>query len=389
MSKTLFTTILLIAAFPLLGCTSQPPIAATPSLGEQPVAVVDIDAQFGTALQALLDDWRDSHNIVGVTMALSIAGRESWAGASGLSDRDAATVMMPDDGFRIGSITMTFVSVVALQLAQEGILQLDQALADFVPDFPNAENITLRQLLNHTSGIFNYVDGTFIEELVSDTHKMWRPDELVAVAAARVPLFEPGSGWSYSNTNYILVSMVVEAATGSPFLNELNQRVIVPLELTQTRLATGEDMQSDLVHGYSNVGSDGTNDDVTNMSYTALETAAGAAGAMVSNTEDLVRFVTALFAEQQLLDDAQREQMLNFVSTGGSDTLMLYGLGIYQTQSAAGVTWFHSGGVPGFSAVMAYAPEQDAALAILVNMDTSSDALLALMDTAFEIVAQD
>ena len=340
------------------------------------------------ALQVLLDDWRRSYDVAGVTMALGLQGQEPWVGASGVSSLEVGTPLGPGDRFRIGSITKTFVAVVVLQLVKEGVLELDAPIEDYVPGFPNGEKIAVRQLLNHTSGTYNYTEHRVFEDLRA-TDRDWGPEEVVALATAQEPNFEPGTDWAYSNTGYILLGMAVEAATGSAIHAELRRRIFEPLHLTDTFYAGAEEVPGGFVHGYMDIDGDGTIDDVERIADAGINASAGADGAMVSNVEDLVRFANALMGDE-LLDEAQRNEMFRIGEPNRG-----YGLGVqYLTPlfslppvADTGPMWGHSGGIPGFESLLVYLPDHGVALAVLTNEQGGpSDRLISLADSAIDAV---
>ena len=161
------------------------------------------------------------------------------AGAAGYANLRTKERMRVDHAFRVGSITKTFVATVVLQLAAEGTLGLDDALERWLPGLvANGQAITLRQLLNHTSGIYNYTDDQALNRtLIRNPRRVLTPVELVAVATKHGPNFDPGKRWSYSNTGYILLGLVIEKATATSLEQELRERIFEPLALTRTTLS--------------------------------------------------------------------------------------------------------------------------------------------------------
>src|SRR5256885_14289786 len=159
--------------------------------------------------------------------------------AAGVSDRAHGTPMRVSDRFRVGSVTKTFVAAVVLQLVGEGKLSLDDTVEKWVPGLvPGGDAITVRELLNHTSGIFDYLndgDSTVLRPyLKGDLGHVWTPRALVGVASKHPPHFPPGSGWSYSNTGYIVLGLIAEAATGDSLGAELKRRPFEPLRPSPT-----------------------------------------------------------------------------------------------------------------------------------------------------------
>jgi len=235
-----------------------------------------VEPELATALQTALDESREAAGIIGVTMAVITPEQGIWLGASGVSDSRTGTPMAPENLLLIGSITKTFVSALILQLAEEGKLTLEDSIEQWFPGLvPNGENITIHQLLNHTSGIFDFLSHEDYYMLVgSDLNKIWDPKEIVALATSKEPYFEPGAGFMYSNTNYILLGMIVESATGSTLANELRSRLLEPLKLEHTYLAGYEDVPGGTPHGYWDFTGDGNLDDFADMPAMSMATSA-------------------------------------------------------------------------------------------------------------------
>lgn len=288
--------------------------------------------------------------------------------------------MRPDHAFRVGSITKTFVATVVLQLAAEGGLGLDDSVEQWLPGLvPNGRAITLRQLLNHTSGIYNYTeDEALFRSLVRDPLRVLTPEELVAVATRHGPRFAPGTDWSYSNTGYIVLGLVIEKATASPLEEQLRQRIFEPLGLARTSLPGAAALPPPAAHGYLPPGNGlvatrgGKPVDVTAWSPTW----AWAAGALVSTAGDLARFYGALLGGE-LLQPEQLREMRTAVAGPG------YGLGLAVDRLQCGPALGHTGGVPGYTSI-AYGSEDGSRQAIvLVNTTPQSDRLGTRLFSAF------
>ena len=283
--------------------------------------------------------------------------------------------------FRVGSVTKTFVATVVLQLQAERRLGLEDPVQRWLPGVvPGGDRITLRQLLNHTSGLYDYTDALDLspEAWLPQRFRSWEPAELVALATARPPLFDPGTDWSYSNTNYVLLGMVVKAVTGHDHGTEIQRRILRPLGLRQT------DVPGDRVgiaglhaHGYLPVGPEGAEKpvDVTRLNPSI----AGAAGEMISSTADLNTFFRALLTGR-LLPPAQLTAMTTMVP--GHD----YGLGLERTTLSCGVTVYgHGGGIFGYATVSFHTPDGGRRLSMSVTpyLGNPSPAAEALVDRVF------
>jgi D-alanyl-D-alanine carboxypeptidase len=328
----------------------------------------DLGPQLIAALEQTLDQAVVEHKAPGALLYVHVPGRGAWLGARGLADAAHGIPMVPLDRFRIASVTKTFVATVALQLVEEGWLRLDDTVERWLPGLvPGGEQITVQQLLNHTSGLADYMTGGFMKQVRAAPERVWKPHELVATALERPRVFAPGEPgrWSYSNTNYILAGMIIEQATRNPLEFEIQQRILTPLHLIDTGFPPPEHRVAGTARGY--VGS--TDYSELNMSF------AWAAGGMVSTTADVGRFVQALFGNE-LLKPQTLALMLSFASThgSGSSSDMVYGLGLMQrtlpdVQSDAAIRTVrgHTGGLAGYRTVMWHLPQSGVTLVVAVN----------------------
>ncbi|MCY1019540.1 serine hydrolase domain-containing protein [Pyxidicoccus sp. MSG2] len=320
--------------------------------------------QLAPRLQRALEEAATAEDLPGVTVSLRLP-ECTWRGATGLSQVESATALKAEDRLRAGSITKTFVAVVALQLQSEGKLSLDAPLATWLPDFPRANLITVRQLLNHTAGTANYTQNAdFLTEAMGNPGKVWVPEELIAYGAAHSPFFEPGARWEYSNTNYILVGHIIEAVSGTSLAQQLRTRIFEPLNLTSTGLGGGEPLPPLAVGGYTREVEGGA---WTNLEGLLHPSAAGAAGALVSSADDLSRFFAGLFSGE-LLTAAQRAEMSQWVPAH-EGTESGYGLGLVQWEDPVTPMQGHNGGIPGFSSLAVWLPRQKASLAVMTNRE--------------------
>jgi D-alanyl-D-alanine carboxypeptidase len=257
------------------------------------------------------------------------------AGVAGYADRAAHVSMRAADRYRIASVSKAFVSVLILQLEAEGRLDIDDAVAKYLPDVvPNGGAITLRELMNHTSGLFNYTDDTaFVNDPITNFARTWSPQELLALAFAHAPNFAPGANWSYSNTNYIVLGLVVEQVTGKTLGQVLQERIFTPLGLTSTSFPLTIALAPDFVHGYIKLP--GT--PLFDISPGLNPTWGWAAGAIVSNARDVTAFYRALFTGK-ILPAVELGEMEATTTNSGT-----YGLGIANTLLACGRALTHDG----------------------------------------------
>src|SRR5215213_5051247 len=277
--------------------------------------------------------------------------------ASGYGNLKAKTPMRLGDRFRVGSVTKTFVATVVLQLAGERKLRLTDTVDRWLPGVvPNGKRITVRRLLDHTSGLFDYGgDEKWLAAAYRDPMRHWTPREIVAVATAHKPHFAPGAGWSYSNTNYFVLGLIVETATHHSLATELRQRIIGPLHLRDTSLATKPRIAGQYAHGYFLRPFEDVSDGSPSVVW--------AAGGLVSTAGDLARFYRALLGGRLLAPQLLREMETTVTPAPGFS----YGLGLQKLRGPCGTFWGHMGGSPGYSAAALNSKNGRRQIVVLVN----------------------
>lgn len=287
--------------------------------------------------------------------------------ASGYGNLARRTPMRPSDRFRVGSETKMFVATVVLQLAGDGKLALADTVERWLPGLvPNGRSITVRQLLNHTSGLFDYAEDKAFVGQIDNPRKRWTPRRLVELATARRPLSAPGTRHSYSNTGYILLGLIVEQATGNSLAAELQRRIFAPLRLRATSFPTTPRIAGRYAHGYTRYRRPRLTD-ISVFSPSIL----GAAGAIVSNADDLARFHRALFRGRLLRPDLLKA-MKTTVPVAGSGGHQAYGLGLIMTRyGPCGVFWGHGGGTIGYETFTDSSGDGKRDLVVSVNADGS------------------
>jgi D-alanyl-D-alanine carboxypeptidase len=282
--------------------------------------------------------------------------------AAGLAQLRPAVRMRVGNHYRIGSITKTFVATAVLQLVGDGKLTLDEPVERVLPGLvPNGAAITLRMLLNHTSGLYDYVNDTQLYALVTvDLSREWKPRELLGFAFSHPPLFAPGSATSYSNTGYVVLGLVVEAVTGKPLGQVLRERIFQPLRLADTSIGSGIAMPQPVAHGYW--APHGALEDLTaslNMSV------AYAGGQMVSTVRDLSTFFAALLqgrlVPRGLLSEMKRAP--------APKTGWVAGLGLLTTRTPCGAAFGHGGDALGWHDEALATADGRRVAVVMVNYD--------------------
>ncbi|MGH1145892.1 serine hydrolase domain-containing protein [Bacillus pseudomycoides] len=283
-------------------------------------------------------------------LAKTSEGGKTWGYAAGVANLITKKPMKTDFHFRIASVTKTFTATVVLQLAAENRLNLDDSIEKWLPGVIqgngyDAKQITIRQILNHTSGIAEY-SRSKEADFFKNTKKSFTAEELVKIGLSLPPDFAPGKGWSYSNTGYVLLGILIEKVTGNSYAEEIENRIIEPLELSNTFLPGNSSVIPGTNHARGYFQPDGAIElkDVTYYNPSI----GSSAGDMISTADDLNKFFSSLLSGK-LLKEQQLKQMLTTVPTGSAE-ISGYGLGIYETKLPSGVSiWGHSGGIPGFS----------------------------------------
>lgn len=300
----------------------------------------------------------------GMIISITRGNEVIYEKAKGIANIDTKELMDKTMRFRIGSLTKTFTATVLLQLTDEKLLTLDDPVDKFFPDFPNAKNITVRMLGDMTSGIYNYSENLDFGISMNDNpKKIWTPGELIDVAVKNKPYFEPGKDWHYSNTNYIMLGLIIEKLTGNKLENEIKKRIIDKLGLKQTDFPG--------VPGISGFHPGGYDEDDAAFAYPLVDVTekynpswAWAAGAMVSTIEDLKIYLKAL-AEGSLLSketQAQRFKWLDVIPG------FKYGFGIFE---AGNEYYGHNGSYPGFHNISVHSPRTGITVIIVYNTQSN------------------
>ncbi|MFF0885111.1 serine hydrolase domain-containing protein [Streptomyces sp. NPDC003456] len=277
-------------------------------------------------------------------------GEESFVVTSGIAELGTDRPVPPDGRFRISCITKPFVAVVVLQLAAEGRIDLDRSVESYLPGLlPDGEKITIRNLMQHTSGLYNYMDSFQKpgDRFLRDRYKHYEPEDLIAIAAAKPLEFEPGTKFAYCNSNYFVIGLLIKKVTGRSYREEITERVLEPLGLTETVLP-GDDPNIPGPHarGYMQIGGEPV--DVTLMNPSE----AGCAGEIISTTADLDTFFTALFSGK-LLNEPEFTEMTTPLPPEMIENLPMgigYGLGIMKLENDDDLDlWGHGAGIPGYA----------------------------------------
>ncbi|WP_433258408.1 serine hydrolase domain-containing protein [Streptosporangium sp. CA-135522] len=340
------------------------------------------------ALQKAIEEIVDA-GFVGVSLRVRDE-RGEWAGSAGAAEL-GGTAKPPINGHvRIGSNTKTFVATLVLQLVAEGKVGLDSPAADYLPEFGLDRRITVRMLLQHTSGVFNfsgevYDDGAVVpgipipygttgKEWVDNRLKTYRPQELVELALSKPARFEPGTGWSYSNTNYVLARLLIEKVTGRSVAEELQRLILGPLGLSDTVVPDASpEIPAPYAHAYYRYADAGDQKtiDITRQNPSWISSG----GDMISTTQDLAMFISALLGGR-LLPAPLLAEMCTPHPTGIPN--MDYGLGVFVvTTDGGGTVISHNGAAVGHAALMYSTPDGSKTLTAALNCVDDADLSIA------------
>jgi D-alanyl-D-alanine carboxypeptidase len=336
-------------------------------------SVIDPERPFDSAtvarLEAAVAQVMADKETPGIVVGVYYPGRGQWETAVGVSDLVTERPMAVGNHFRIGSVTKTFIGTLILQLAGEGRISLDQKVGTILDGIPNGDRITIRQLLNMTSGLPSYtMNEAFVKQYFADTSRSYTAADLLRFAWYKEPV-EPGTQLFYSNTNTVVLGQVIEKVTGKSIATNLRDRIFARLGLTGTSWPQTPAMPEPFSHGYSDDVGDSVMDASNwNPSWT------NAAGQMISALRDLRVYARAL-GRGDLVTPQMQAERLRWVELPGPPDKK-YGLAIGKT----GGWIFHQGELPGYNSVIAYLPEMDAVIVVLVNTSINPSGPTPVMD---------
>lgn len=359
MRKILIVFVLLVlVSMSFISCSKKSPSEPELTLAEK--------------LQGALDDGIVAYNGKGISAAVIMPDGEKWVGVSGVSH--GTTKITSDMRFGAGSIAKNFTAVIILQLAEEGEITLDDSLYEWVPAYPYVDStISIRQLLNHTSGLYDVIDNSdYWQEIFQNPSRVWTPAEMI-FAFNKEPLFPKGTDWNYSSIpGYALLRMIIQDITGSDIATAYHDRCFVPFELNNTFASMGEPLPANTTHGWYDLDNDGDYDDFFSWPRTAF--ASGIPGEVFSTAEDLAKWARTLFHDKSVMSEEYMDQMLVFHSpcTGEEYQVAGYGLGVvkfnpdlFNGLNAIG----HSGNAPGYAAASIYLPDYDVCIGFMDNTE--------------------
>lgn len=319
----------------------------------------------------------------GVTVAVMKKGQLAYAKGFGLANLETSTPVTPQSVFRIGSVTKQFTAAALLQLQEAGLVSVDDTLGKYLPEVPRANDITLRQMLNHTSGLGNYTNtGGKVEIFLQRSRTDYPQAELLKAMLGTDPMFigEPGAQWEYSNTAFVLLGLVIEKITGKPFAETFKPNLFARAGLTRTAVDDDAEVVPGRASGYS--PNPAAPSGFENASYISM-TYPGAAGNLRSTPEDLCKWHAALFGGRILKPESLKEMTRpGLLANGQLPTAKMgpgeakpirYGMGLFIDSDAHGTQISHGGGIQGFGSWIGSYPDAGVRISFIHNADGGYD----------------
>lgn len=348
--------------------------------------------QLQARLQAVVDQWHATSSAPGVSVGLVTRDGRTVTATAGVADRAANTPMSPTHIMPAGSTGKTFFAALALQLVAEGRLDLEAKISTWFGNepwfsrLPNASSITVRHLMTHTSGLVRYeLNPKFLEDLKKTPYRTWTPVEQLSYLFDAPPPFAAGEGWDYSDTNYIVLAMILEKVSGRPAYDEIARRFLTPRKLTGVVAQTGPALPG-LANGYAGPNNPfSAFDAMVSDGRMALNPAfEWGGGGFATSPQDLARWGHALYSGD-VLPEPQRRLMIESAVPAQLGPGVLYGLGvIVRPSTPVGPTVGHSGFFPGYMSELVHARDSGITVAVQVN---SSAGVRGLLRLAYDVIA--
>lgn len=332
-------------------------------------------------LDKIVADSMDKYKSPGMVLGVWSKDRE-YLNASGKAHIDTGRRMNHSDLFRIGSLTKTYVGTVILQMIDEGLLNLDDTVDKYIATVPNGKNITIRMLLNMTSGLYNYSESEAWSKIAGENllYK-WDPYELLYYAFMEKPYFPPGQGFHYSNTNTIMLGIIIEKLSKDKLENQIKIRILDKLNLVNTSFPNTHTYAGQYIHGYM------YNEDKPEDWSEKMDPSWGwAAGAIISNISDLKTYIKALGDGAFLSPDLQQKRFKDCVKNNlPGDNTFYYCLGAFK----AGGFYGHNGGLPGYVNIAMHNPDSGATVVLMLNTQPAGSATLDIFREVFTVLYPD
>jgi D-alanyl-D-alanine carboxypeptidase len=344
------------------------------------------------ALDARLARLRAKYGIPGMSAAILFADGSIWRGSVGDADVATGVQVTPDTSFSVASVSKTFTAALTLALIEDGRLSLDGAAKGYLPSLPIDPAITVRELLDHTSGLRDFYFGAGVDHaLLSKPARVWNPARSFKYLGK--PYAKPGVEWHYSNTNYLVLGMLDEAVGGAPLADQLHDRFFAPLGLDDTFYQQPKKpWPGPVAHSYRFLGTDpklpaiDLSDGSAIVPFTSVVTAAGGAGSIATTGSDLVRWAAALYGGDLLSQHSRDAMVADVARTASYHPRIPYGLGVQSVVVDGHPTLGHSGRFLGARAVVRWLPQERIGIAVLTNQSRTdpNPVLASLLKLAFQ-----
>lgn len=328
------------------------------------------------ALDARLERLRARFGMPGISASIVFPDGSVWQGTAGLADVAAARPVTVDTAFSVASVSKTFTAALILELIDDGRLSLDSTARSFLPHLKISRAITVRQLLDHTSGLRDFFYGGNIDHaLLVRPGKVWDPARSLRYLGK--PYSKPGRSWHYSNTNYLILGMLAEAVGGAQVADQLRDRFFGPLGLDRTFYQAVEPPLGPIARGYRFVGTGrdlpaiDLSDRSDTVPFTSVVTAAGAAGSIATDAIDLARWAQALYGGNVLSAAMRAEMVADLRATAQYAPGVAYGLGVQSVVVRGHPTLGHSGRFLGARATVRWLTDERLSIAVLTNQSRS------------------
>lgn len=323
---------------------------------------------FNTKIQTVIDKEVIEQEVPGIQAYIKTKEDINYI-TSGYTTFEKENEVTKEHAYRVGSITKLFTSVLVMKLYEEGEISLDNKLEKWYPDFPNADQITIKQLLNHNSGIYNYTENLWISiRSIVNSNKEWDPEHILNTVYDEEFYFKPGESHYYSNTNYLILGLIIEKVTDKSLKEVYREYIFGPLELNNTYFLPGDKIPDKLVTGFER--------DVIPFGiqkFTSQENSFAslgfAAGGMVTTAEELTIFLESIF-KTEYLEEETVKMMNDYLLAADPDVKnqIGYGLGLRVLKIKGDILYGHTGTIPGFGAAAFYCPQENYSISYASNI---------------------
>lgn len=348
-------------------------------------SVYSFDSAYAKVLQSKIVQLKNTYSLVGISAAALVPNQGIWTGTAGISsqDSDAVTAEMV---FGAGSITKNFIASIILQLDEDDSLSINDSLGKWIPHYNNINSsATIKQLLGHTSGIYNVTDNpNFIAAINSNLNRRWTIEEVLTGGYVLNPYFTPGAGFHYSNTGYMILGIIIEKILRTNLAQIFRERFFNQFYLTGSFFEIDDTITAPFAHNWADITGTGIIQDAFFIPTMALNSSTIGAGGVISRPDNLVRWLDLLYNSSFVLDSVSKSQMLTFRSANISGATG-YGLGTMRYPLTGRFGYGHGGNTFGYTSVMIYDPVDKISIAIMMNRDLNGGPPgIAFMNTVIQ-----